>query len=106
MNVDFLFPQERVFSSDEAALAKVVTPGEHVTSDTAFMRGHGTYADGERVIASVAGTVERVNKLLSVRPVRSRHAFEPAGDCALLANGDSEPVGRDAPVLKRFTPSL
>lgn len=35
-------------------------------------RGHGTYIDNEEVISSVAGTVERVNKLISVRAVRSR----------------------------------
>lgn len=35
-------------------------------------RGHGTYVDDEQVIASVAGTVERVNKLVSVRAVRTR----------------------------------
>ena len=34
--------------------------------------GHGTYVDGEEVIASVAGTVERVNKLVTVRAIRSR----------------------------------
>lgn len=34
--------------------------------------GHGTYVDSEEVIASVAGTVERVNKLVTVRAIRSR----------------------------------
>ncbi|RKO90064.1 exosome component 2, isoform CRA_a [Blyttiomyces helicus] len=50
----------------------VVGPGETVTSDTAFMRGHGTYTEGDSLVASVAGVVERVNKLLSVRPLRTR----------------------------------
>ena len=35
-------------------------------------RGHGTYVDNEEVIASVAGIVERVNKLISVRAIRTR----------------------------------
>ena len=35
-------------------------------------RGHGTYVENEKVIASVAGTMERVNKLVSVRPLRSK----------------------------------
>ena len=35
--------------------------------------GHGTYVDSEEVIASVAGTVERVNKLVTVRAIRSRY---------------------------------
>lgn len=36
------------------------------------IRGHGTYVDTDEVIASVAGTVERVNKLVTVRPVHTR----------------------------------
>lgn len=40
-------------------------------------RGHGTYTDGEgTVISSVAGAVERVNKLLSVRPLKTRYTGE------------------------------
>ncbi|KAI9203465.1 uncharacterized protein BJ171DRAFT_425308 [Polychytrium aggregatum] len=61
----------------DAAGAHVVTPGEVITSDTAFMRGHGTYlVDGERLISSVAGVVERVNKLISVKPLRTRYNGE------------------------------
>ncbi|KAI8343513.1 hypothetical protein BC941DRAFT_343983 [Chlamydoabsidia padenii] len=56
----------------------LVNPGETVTTDQQFMRGHGTYAEeeGSAVISSVAGTVERVNKLLSVRPLKSRYTPE------------------------------
>lgn len=36
-------------------------------------RGHGTYVDGEKLIASVAGIVERVNKLICVRPFKTRY---------------------------------
>lgn len=35
-------------------------------------RGHGTYVDSEEVIAAVAGTIERVNKLVTVRAIRTR----------------------------------
>lgn len=35
-------------------------------------RGHGTYVDGEDVVASVAGTLERVNKLVTVRALKTR----------------------------------
>ncbi|EPT00972.1 hypothetical protein FOMPIDRAFT_1023524 [Fomitopsis schrenkii] len=52
---------------------RLTSPGEPLTSSQAFMRGHGTYIDNEEVISSVAGTVERVNKLISVRAVRSRY---------------------------------
>lgn len=34
--------------------------------------GHGTYVDNDEVISSVAGTVERVNKLITVRAIRTR----------------------------------
>jgi exosome complex component RRP4 len=58
--------------------APLVNPGETVTTDQQFMRGHGTYTEeeGSAVISSVAGTVERVNKLLSVRPLKSRYTPE------------------------------
>ena len=38
-----------------------------------FFRGHGTYVDGDKLIASVAGVVERVNKLICVRPFKTRY---------------------------------
>ncbi|KAJ9092898.1 hypothetical protein QFC21_006610 [Naganishia friedmannii] len=52
---------------------QITTPGEVVTSAKEFMRGHGTLLDasGENVVATVAGTVERVNKLVSVKSVKS-----------------------------------
>jgi len=35
-------------------------------------RGHGTFARDGVLVASVAGVVQRLNKLVSVRPVSSR----------------------------------
>ncbi len=35
-------------------------------------RGHGTYMDEDKLHASVAGVVERVNKLVSVKPLKTR----------------------------------
>jgi len=52
---------------------KLTCPGESLTSAQAYMRGHGTYVDKEEVIASVCGLVERVNKLITVRAVRTRY---------------------------------
>ncbi|ORY52980.1 hypothetical protein BCR33DRAFT_756920 [Rhizoclosmatium globosum] len=52
----------------------LVTPGETVTGDAAFMKGHGTVNDGADLVATVVGTVERINKLISVRPFRARYA--------------------------------
>lgn len=57
----------------------IVAPGDVIHVDdsedgsTSFLRGHGTYVLNEnKLVASVAGVVERVNKLISVRPLKSR----------------------------------
>ncbi|KUJ15610.1 uncharacterized protein LY89DRAFT_618051 [Mollisia scopiformis] len=56
----------------------LVTPGETVTDDPQWMRGHGTYIApaSTEIIATVAGTVQKTNKLLSVRPLRARYTPE------------------------------
>ncbi|KAI9813610.1 MAG: exosome non-catalytic core subunit rrp4 [Pycnora praestabilis] len=56
----------------------IVTPGEVVTEDPQWMRGHGTFVspDTTSIIATVAGTVQKTNKLLSVRPLRARYTPE------------------------------
>ena len=40
------------------------------------MRGHGTYMQQDDLFASVAGVVERVNKLIIVTPVKTRYNGE------------------------------
>ncbi|KAK3381277.1 hypothetical protein B0H63DRAFT_524007 [Podospora didyma] len=57
---------------------EIVTPGEVITDDPQWMRGHGTYvaAGTTSIISSVAGTITRTNKLLSVRPLRARYTPE------------------------------
>jgi len=57
----------------EVGGSKLTCPGEYLTSAQGFMRGHGTYVDSDEVISSVAGTVERVNKLVTVRAIRTRY---------------------------------
>ncbi|XP_053551336.1 exosome complex component RRP4 [Bombina bombina] len=54
----------------------LVSPGDTITTDTGFMRGHGTYMEEEKLIASVAGVVERVNKLICVRAIKTRYNGE------------------------------
>ena len=54
----------------------IVSPGERIAADSGYLRGHGTYANGDQLLASVAGVVERVNKLVIVRPLRSRYTGE------------------------------
>ncbi|CZR60353.1 related to 3`-_5` exoribonuclease [Phialocephala subalpina] len=61
-----------------ASAKDLVTPGETVTDDPQWMRGHGTYiaSASTEIIATVAGTVQKTNKLLSVRPLRARYTPE------------------------------
>jgi exosome complex component RRP4 len=59
-----------------------------------FGSGHGTFVEDEQVIASVAGTVERVNKLVSVKPVKSRY---------VLAREFFQGSSRD---IHRYTPEV
>ncbi|KAA8645484.1 hypothetical protein EYZ11_011831 [Aspergillus tanneri] len=58
--------------------AGIVTPGEVVTDDPQWMRGHGTYSNplSTSIIATVAGNVQKTNKLLSVQPLRARYTPE------------------------------
>ncbi|XP_022905078.1 exosome complex component RRP4 isoform X1 [Onthophagus taurus] len=52
---------------------KIFTPGQIITQQNEFMRGHGTYEDDGYLKASVAGVKEEVNKLISIRPLQSRY---------------------------------
>lgn len=75
----------------------IVTPGETVTDDPQWMRyallillhprkprlitahsGHGTYTSPTHptILSSVAGTLLKTNKLLSIRPLRARYTPE------------------------------
>lgn len=54
----------------------IVTPGELVTDDPIWMKGHGTYFLENMTYSSVAGNVSRVNRLLSVISLRGRYEAE------------------------------
>lgn len=59
----------------------IVTPGEAITSDPQWMRGHGTYVpsmppSSTTIISTVAGILHKTNKLLSVQPLRARYQPE------------------------------
>ncbi|KAI0009821.1 hypothetical protein F4779DRAFT_639923 [Xylariaceae sp. FL0662B] len=68
-------PAKRTRRTDDDA---IVTPGEIITEDPQWMRGHGTYTtiSPPAIVSSVAGTLSKTNKLLSVRPLRARYAPE------------------------------
>lgn len=54
----------------------IVTPGELVTDDPIWMKGHGTYFLEDKTYSCVAGQISRVNRLLSVIPLRGRYEAE------------------------------
>ncbi|CAN7994058.1 unnamed protein product [Ixodes hexagonus] len=54
----------------------IVAPGDVITTDAGFMRGHGTYIENEQLLSSVAGVVEKTNKLVTVRPLKTRYNGE------------------------------
>lgn len=51
-------------------------PGDVVTEDSSFMRGHGTFVSPQGLVASVAGVVEPINRLISVKSHGSRYVGE------------------------------
>lgn len=53
-----------------------LVPGEVITDDSGFMRGHGTYIQDNSLISSVAGFVEPINRLISVRALKTRYNGE------------------------------
>mmetsp|Transcript_14079 Transcript_14079/g.56648 ORF Transcript_14079/g.56648 Transcript_14079/m.56648 type:complete len:305 (-) Transcript_14079:1294-2208(-) len=53
-----------------------VVAGDQIHVEPGFVRGHGTLAESGLLIATVGGVVDRVNKLVSVRPLVSRYTPE------------------------------
>jgi len=71
----------------KASHAHLVLPGEVITEEPTSMRGHGTYLLDGKIVASVAGIVERIGKLVSVRTLRSRYVlcFSWESYCVLVS---------------------
>ncbi|KAL8713786.1 MAG: hypothetical protein Q9220_002313 [cf. Caloplaca sp. 1 TL-2023] len=63
----------------------IITPGETITDDPQWMRGHGTHNPPHTpstILATVAGTLLRTNKLLSILPLRARY-YPEIGDLVI-----------------------
>ncbi|GBL51968.1 Exosome complex component rrp4 [Candidozyma auris] len=67
--------EDRLSTSNRKAVSSVVTPGELITNDPIWMKGHGVYFLDNMTYSAVAGNIARVNRLLSVIPLRGR--YEP-----------------------------
>jgi exosome complex component RRP4 len=67
-------------AESSSALSSLVLPGQPITGEPGYLRGHGSYFDvteeGSMLIASVAGQIERIDKLISVKPPKSRYLAE------------------------------
>ncbi|CAK1599546.1 unnamed protein product [Parnassius mnemosyne] len=57
-------------------LPRFYTPGEVISGMQDFMRGHGTYTEDDCLKSSVAGVMQKVNKLICIRPLKSRYVGE------------------------------
>lgn len=69
------------FQSD--VKSRIATPGQTVASSSDFMRGHGSYlsttnstTSAPLIVSSLAGMIQRVNKLVSVYSLRGRYVPE------------------------------
>jgi exosome complex component RRP4 len=72
-------------SSKTALLgAQIVTPGEIITTDPSYMRGHGTYLDeNNHLRSSIAGLVSKLNRLVLVKPLSTRRYVGDIGDVVI-----------------------
>lgn len=74
---------------DKHASRTIFTPGEILTQEPHWMRGHGTFTttnstsdnniddvDGPCIRSTLAGTLQKTNKLLSIVPLRARYTPE------------------------------
>lgn len=59
-----------------AALVRIATPGEILQDTHGFMGGHGTYMDGGTLCCNVAGRVQFVGKLCTVKSMTARYVPE------------------------------
>ncbi|MBX9694737.1 MAG: hypothetical protein K2Z81_20285, partial [Cyanobacteria bacterium] len=63
-------------TDDPLSNIRHVIPGEMITEETDYMRGHGTLLIEGKLVATLSGTVEKINKLISVKPLRARYQGE------------------------------
>ena len=63
-------------ASSSSSASQYVTCGDTITADAGCLMGHGTMQSEGKLIATVSGFVERVNKLISVRALHTRYGGE------------------------------
>ena len=68
--------EEEYKTNDNFNMIQLVLPGQVITNEQGFLRGHGTDIKGEKLIATVSGKIERINKLISVKPMKAKYEGE------------------------------
>lgn len=64
-------------AAQSATSYNYISTGDVIPADSGVLRGHGTQSDDKgQVIATVSGFVDRVNKLITVRPLNARYSGE------------------------------
>eukprot|EP00924_Labyrinthula_sp_SR-Ha-C_P008405 maker-scaffold_11-snap-gene-12.2-mRNA-1 protein AED:0.02 eAED:0.02 QI:60/1/1/1/1/1/3/740/289 len=67
---------DEVESQSSDIYESYITPGQEITSNKKYLRGHGTYFVKNSLVASQAGKVIRINNLISVKPTTSTYKGE------------------------------
>jgi exosome complex component RRP4 len=65
-------------------MSQFLVPGQPITQEQGFLRGHGSYyekitangTNGQMLVSSTAGQIQRINKLISVKPIKARYTGE------------------------------
>jgi exosome complex component RRP4 len=68
-------PSDLVDVAGRSDKVQLTIPGAKISSAAGLMRGHGTYLEGDSLYSSLAGVVVQTNKLVRVKPVRSRFSL-------------------------------
>ena len=55
---------------------RFINVGEVITKQKGFMKGHGVIVRGDDLVSCVAGFIEQTNKLIFVRPIKTRYVPE------------------------------
>eukprot|EP01133_Synstelium_polycarpum_P007965 gene7965-9359_t len=59
-------------AKEDAFARSLVAPGQTISREGEYLKGHGSFHHAGALVASVCGMVEKVDKLVSVRPFKAR----------------------------------
>lgn len=60
----------RIISDDRTNL---VIPGDEITGEKGYTSGHGVYVQDDKIVASLPGSLQQVNRLITVKPLKARY---------------------------------